>query len=1472
MKMRSTKTIYKQDSFFDLYQKTRRNSGNYRKNIDNNDNLNHIHGIERRRASKLSQQANLYLTELVNDLKETIINNEDDIFNSNVVNKQRNSGVKTKLSKITKPKIRRIHMNLSSKNIYYNPQSNRTKNGSLTNRIKKNNNLLLSNRSGKSNVSNKSHKSNKSNKTIKTYKSNASNTLISTNRKLNDRERRKEKEKSVTPLSNRSRISNKSSSKKNINYMKLDSKNLIKGPIGIKDKIKNQENNISLMGFRHTNTITFTKKSSLKPKDYKKPNLFPLTNNSKFMRTSTTTKPIIKSVKFELPKKTFTLMQSSKKEKSNKIVKKWSEVVSGTKKDKEKGIFSFFQKPEHLEEINNRNQYYSEKLLTNYFKDDNEQIFNRTKISNKNLVEINEITQDLKKSLILTPSTVKRPSKISKKTYLLEEDELFDELENNSNSESENEDKVDIEKYRDLQRKGLVYDSLDECDDEDISKLFIHPDSLLLYYLDILIAVCVFYDLIFIPLYLGNNDIYCRQGSFFTFTNLFEIVINIIYIFDFFVYFFVGYYDEDDYLKTSLTSMFCHYFKNWFIVNLMSAIPFKTIFTIYDKSCQDIGFLSSYKYSSQFYYLFVCMRLIKTSRLFTNKFFYYLDEKLDKFEFYNNYLGFFEGFAIFILTIHVVSCLFIFIGKNDYPNWIVTFRFTERTFSQLYFLGIYYIITTVTTVGYGDLTCVTPNEKLFGIIIEIVGIMAYSWVLTSISNYVKSKSDKQEEYFKKYKILQDIRMTYNGFSDDLFERIDRYIKHKTNNEDEERQLIEELPITLKNSLVYSMYEPIIQNFVFFKNFDNKDFIVSVIFAFKPILAIKNDILIKNGEFVEDIIFVKKGKITLELPLKITQEVYEKGVSTQTNYNKNNSKLKLSQIQNTQISQMKNQGIKFGYGLLNNLGIQETENEFCEDEEEYQKLKILDIRKNEHFGDVLMFSNERSPLCAVVKSRKAELFYLNKKDANEIAVNYSLIWQKIQQKSIFNMKQIRRLMSRLQKIFYTTNGITIEKGKRDEIIGSNISGSIDGDLKSIPTMSDFADGEPHNNLKNLTKKYSNVNSNTNNNNHRDNEINNLKTIKEVTQIEDDYEDSYISSQNEDDKRDLDEIHTKKYDCGIESDSSRFNESSLKIADTIKQPNIINKNIDFSEEYSSDDLKKNYLFTGISNITPFKPEEINKEIYPNENFMKYKEGSEDNQKQVTNEINNIIINNNNINNNNINNNNPIHNSIIKNNLINNISSTVETKKNSNMNVIVNNNNFNNISFCSTEISFSINRKYENIDELSDYKYSKTPKLRRKIKSILKDFDINELEFEYSKYKTNKLGKKTNSSYGAFLHQFKKHDMTKTASLDIMKKKKDGHTREKSYDNIRDFKTTKHGSVGLNFLDVINENIKKNHEIQNNPNDPPSFTQFLQNFMDNENIKNNNEFLEQKEELNLKMEKMKTMKRQSEMTVNHLYNYFG
>ena len=49
-------------------------------------------------------------------------------------------------------------------------------------------------------------------------------------------------------------------------------------------------------------------------------------------------------------------------------------------------------------------------------------------------------------------------------------------------------------------------------------------------------------------------------------------------------------------------------------------------------------------------------------------------------------------------------------------------------------------------------------------------------------------------------------------------------------------------------------------------------------------------------------------------------------------------------------------------------------------------------------------------------------------------------------------------------------------------------------------------------------------------------------------------------------------------------------------------LILKIIDFSEKYSDEDLAQTFLINNNNNsVTPFKPDEINKEIYPNEHFM-------------------------------------------------------------------------------------------------------------------------------------------------------------------------------------------------------------------------------------------------------------------------------
>ena len=57
-----------------------------------------------------------------------------------------------------------------------------------------------------------------------------------------------------------------------------------------------------------------------------------------------------------------------------------------------------------------------------------------------------------------------------------------------------------------------------------------------------------------------------------------------------------------------------------------------------------------------------------------------------------------------------------------------------------------------------------------------------------------------------------------------------------------------------------MHKSLIQNFSFFRDIHNGDFIVKVITSLRPLISIKDDIIIQEGDFVKEIIFVKKGII------------------------------------------------------------------------------------------------------------------------------------------------------------------------------------------------------------------------------------------------------------------------------------------------------------------------------------------------------------------------------------------------------------------------------------------------------------------------------------------------------------------------------------------------------------------------------------------------------------------------------------
>ena len=95
---------------------------------------------------------------------------------------------------------------------------------------------------------------------------------------------------------------------------------------------------------------------------------------------------------------------------------------------------------------------------------------------------------------------------------------------------------------------------------------------------------------------------------------------------------------------------------------------------------------------------------------------------------------------------------------------------------ELYIQSNYFIVTTVSTVGYGDMSAKTWLERVFCIFLMISGVTVFTFIsgaLSSIlSNYDHSQADLQEKLL----YLNKLRSQHN-ISDTLFFDIKRALQY-----------------------------------------------------------------------------------------------------------------------------------------------------------------------------------------------------------------------------------------------------------------------------------------------------------------------------------------------------------------------------------------------------------------------------------------------------------------------------------------------------------------------------------------------------------------------------------------------------------------------------------------------------------------------------------------------------------------------
>ena len=616
--------------------------------------------------------------------------------------------------------------------------------------------------------------------------------------------------------------------------------------------------------------------------------------------------------------------------------------------------------------------------------------------------------------------------------------------------------------FRCLLFKGNVYDSLNDDEESEIEideyLCYFEPNSKFLYVLDSIMFISSLIVLLYLPFHLAKNLYFCQ--NIFDVNTIIFYLIDFFYIIDLIISFYRSYYNFDEYLVKQNLLICINYFKTWFLLDLISAIPIFSIFKSLESKCLEDNIYKEINHSHYYntnphniHYLLALIKVIKTLKIIKKNI---TVHKIGNFlcgsEFLTDW-GNVILYSFFLLSfLNFSSCFFIFIGRNSFNSWIFVDSLEIKNFFHIYIGAIYYVIATVTTVGYGDLIGKNIKEITFQVIILIAGTCIYSWLISSISNYIQKMSESNTQYEKKLQILEEIKLNNPHLNNKLYKRILRLLHYRKYHEDETEKniVLNSLPNSLKNSLIIEMYKKFINDFMFFRGIDNKEFIVQIISKLKPIIGIKGDTLIQEGEYIDDIIFIKNGVLSLEvcIDLNYPEQSIEQYL-TENGYIQNKEKeqnIKSDKSSNKNLlfnKSYKHVKTSFGnnyfyYGLVNpknkkfvnhhnemNKYLKDTNNSSEQDyeiERNIKRIKILDIRKNEHFGEVLMFLNKKSPLYVRVRSNKADLLLLRKLDALKISTNYPNIWKKIIKKPLANSKLIKNLILKMLAIFCNYHGI------------------------------------------------------------------------------------------------------------------------------------------------------------------------------------------------------------------------------------------------------------------------------------------------------------------------------------------------------------------------------------------------------------------------------------------------------------------
>nr|XP_012218332.1 PREDICTED: potassium voltage-gated channel subfamily H member 2 isoform X5 [Linepithema humile] len=337
-----------------------------------------------------------------------------------------------------------------------------------------------------------------------------------------------------------------------------------------------------------------------------------------------------------------------------------------------------------------------------------------------------------------------------------------------------------------------------------------------------------------------------------------DLIVDVTFIVDIIINFRTTFVNSNDEVVSHPGKIAVHYLKGWFIIDLVAAIPFDLLLvgSDTDETTTLIGLLKTAR----------LLRLVRVAR------------KIDRYSEYGAAVLLLL-MATFALIAHWMACIWYAIGNAERPTlkskvgWLDIlandthqFYFHNNTggpsIKSRYITALYFTFSSLTSVGFGNVAPNTDAEKIFTIIVMLIGSLMYASIFGNVSAIIQRLYSGTARYHTQMLRVREF-IRFHQIPNPLRQRLEEYFQHAwtyTNGIDM-NSVLKGFPECLQADICLHLNRNLLNNCRAFEG-ASPGCLRALSLKFKTTHAPPGDTLVHRGDVLTSLYFISRGSIEI----------------------------------------------------------------------------------------------------------------------------------------------------------------------------------------------------------------------------------------------------------------------------------------------------------------------------------------------------------------------------------------------------------------------------------------------------------------------------------------------------------------------------------------------------------------------------------------------------------------------------------